>query len=611
MRTLSIRTKIYLGIAFILGLLVVNGLVSYWGLGRLREQVALRQQASGITQKSQNIDRYVQELRLRVDRYVVTGHESLQDRVVNLNKRIGEELASIDTDRLDKGVADRFSRISVNVDEYLRHFDSVVRERRIRESLVHDELPEQAAKVRHSLATLASSLADDPGADAQRLRVAKCQTEFAIAERAFLNYFEAPDTAAANAGVDAAELVMKLAAEGSTDELWVALNDAITEYERIGLRAVQATRSYLFLRNVLMAGEAAEVSYNAQKLREIADAEQAAIDGQLVRVSDTVNRVTATMVAVAIAMSLVIAGRLAVDIVQPITALTRSFRRLSEGETIDEIPGSARHDEIGSMAEAARVFSRQNQQTRDLLARSEELGKELQRQTEVLATTNDELDSFAYVASHDLKSPLRGIRQLATWIVEDSADKLEGNSRIYLEQMRSRVEKMEDLLDELLRYSRVGRMDAEQEEVDVDELLDEVIGMTDNPSGVEIRRPEDLPRFTTLRSPLKQVLLNLVGNAIKHNHLGPDGVVELNWAGDDDHYRVTVSDNGPGIDPVNHERVFQMYQRVGDSAVEGSGMGLALVKKQVENLGGSVSLDSTLGDGARFTFTWPTHHESN
>lgn len=116
-----------------------------------------------------------------------------------------------------------------------------------------------------------------------------------------------------------------------------------------------------------------------------------------------------------------------------------------------------------------------------------------------------------------------------------------------------------------------------------------------------------LPTCRTIRVPLEQVLLNLIGNAIKHNDKGEQGLVEVLCENCDGHYLFGIRDNGPGIDAQHHERVFQMYQRVGDSSVEGSGMGLAIVKKQIERQGGSIRLDSNVGDGVTFNFVWPVN----
>ena len=164
---------------------------------------------------------------------------------------------------------------------------------------------------------------------------------------------------------------------------------------------------------------------------------------------------------------------------------------------------------------------------------------------------------------------------------------------------------METLLQDLLDYSRAGRQVREPEEIDLSALLQGIVDITDNPQGVKVTWPQESLSLTTVRPQLEQVLLNLVGNAMKHNDKGADGLIDVKVAQKGDWYHFQVKDNGPGIDESNHDRVFQMYQRVGDVSVDGSGMGLAIVKKQVENAGGHVTLESSRGSGATFEFTWP------
>jgi signal transduction histidine kinase len=171
--------------------------------------------------------------------------------------------------------------------------------------------------------------------------------------------------------------------------------------------------------------------------------------------------------------------------------------------------------------------------------------------------------------------------------------------------MQARVEKMEQLLDDLLDYSRVGRIYSEAEEVDINDLVVSIVELLNNPAGVKINVLGQLPEIKTLRTPLNQVLMNLIGNAIKYNERGPQGQINIGVEPEDGFLRFSVSDNGPGIALENHERAFQMYQRVGKVSVEGSGMGLAMARKQVQLVGGSFNLESSLGQGARFEFTWP------
>lgn len=227
-----------------------------------------------------------------------------------------------------------------------------------------------------------------------------------------------------------------------------------------------------------------------------------------------------------------------------------------------------------------------------------------------ISRSNRELDQFAYVASHDLKAPLRGIANLAQWIEEDLGGNVPDGVAEQLRLLRGRVGRMESLIDGILLYSRAGRTAATQEAVDVAVLLRETVELLSPPAGVEVRIEPPLPRFTTDRVALQQVFMNLIGNAIKHAAPRPaDGqgarvVVRGRDAGA--LWAFSVSDNGPGIAPAYHERIWGLFQTLeARDKVEGTGIGLSIVRKAVEAHGGRAWVESTEGQGATFCFTWP------
>src|SRR5919202_16882 len=237
---------------------------------------------------------------------------------------------------------------------------------------------------------------------------------------------------------------------------------------------------------------------------------------------------------------------------------------------------------------------------------------ELARLSAVLAQTtanlekrNAELDQFAYIVSHDLKAPLRAIANLSVWLEEDLAEHLTEDTRHQMNLMRSRVHRMEALINGLLQYSRVGRLRTELELVDVEVLLAEVIDSLAPPPEFMITVMPEMPTLWTERVPLQQVFANLISNAIKYNHR-PDGQIVISGDEQTDGYEFAVSDNGPGIAPEFHEKVFVMFQTLEPrDKVESTGVGLAIVKKIIDDKGGTLSLESEIGQGATFRFTWP------
>ena len=239
---------------------------------------------------------------------------------------------------------------------------------------------------------------------------------------------------------------------------------------------------------------------------------------------------------------------------------------------------------------------------------------ELARLTAVLAQTttnlekrNAELDQFAYIVSHDLKAPLRAIANLSQWLEEDLEEYLSEDTQHQMDLLRRRVHRMEALINGLLQYSRVGRLRSDLELVDVEELLAEVIDSLAPPPEFTITVMPGMPTLWTERLPLEQVFANLISNGIKHNHR-TEGQITISVNEQKDDYEFAVTDNGPGIAPEFHEKVFVMFQTLESrDQTENTGVGLAIVKKIIEDKGGTISLESNRGQGATFRFRWPKH----
>jgi len=217
----------------------------------------------------------------------------------------------------------------------------------------------------------------------------------------------------------------------------------------------------------------------------------------------------------------------------------------------------------------------------------------------------EELEQFAYVTSHDLKAPLRGIANLAGWLQEDLNGKLTEVTREQLELLRDRVKRMNALIEGLLDYSRIGRTEKSAESVDVAELLVEIVDSLSPPQEFSVDIAPDMPTLQTDRLQLYQVFANLISNSIKH-HGSDQGHVWIKVSDKGDFYEFTIKDDGQGIAPQYHEKVFMMFQTLEtkDYGTD-TGIGLALVRKIVQEHGGSISLESDQGKGARFRFTWP------
>jgi signal transduction histidine kinase len=215
------------------------------------------------------------------------------------------------------------------------------------------------------------------------------------------------------------------------------------------------------------------------------------------------------------------------------------------------------------------------------------------------------LDQFAYVVSHDLKAPLRGMYNIFNWIDEDHKEEISGQLEKYMKMMKGRIHRMESLITGLLEYARIGRGMKPIEKVNLKELIDEVVDMVVTPKFKVIINNEIASDIRTDKLSLQQVFTNLISNAVKYNG-GDAGTITIGCFEKDTFYEFSVSDNGVGISPEYHSKIFGIFQTLREkNEIESTGVGLAIVKKIIEEKKGAIHVVSQEGKGATFTFSWP------
>lgn len=270
---------------------------------------------------------------------------------------------------------------------------------------------------------------------------------------------------------------------------------------------------------------------------------------------------------------------------QRMPKLTKAVLSIASGETrtVVNIQGD---DEIGEMAKALEVFK--------------DNAEELHR-------SNAELERFAYVAAHDLRSPLRAIQDLAAWTIEDECTRLSAEGRHNMELLSARVQRMNLLLSDLLQYSRIGTEVTEEAIVDIGEIVESLADLLDPNKAFDVKYIGRLQKIETFATPLYQVLMNLIGNGIKHHDMDTGKIIVDAWI-EGSRVVMSVTDDGEGIPEQYRERVFQLFQTLRSrDEVEGSGLGLSIIRKLVENHGGTVTIESVDSDarGVKFVFDLP------
>ncbi len=348
-----------------------------------------------------------------------------------------------------------------------------------------------------------------------------------------------------------------------------------------------------------------------------------------------------TILAIFLPTSFSLAFLMSTRVTRPIAKLVKLSEEVAEG-SLDNVIDITSKDEVGKLALSFNVMissvkardhelrkahdeleKRVEERTAEINKTNQELSDQIAERTQAqseladlasrmthkadqLEKSNKDLDQFAYVAAHDLKAPLCAIANLSRWIEEDVEDQLSDESREHMDLLRGRVQRLENLIDGILQYSRLGRIDGGQlEVVNAGIVIDQIIEMLSPPPSFTVERDQHMPTFKCSVLLFEQVLSNLIGNAIKY-HDKEAGNVNISFKDADDLYEFSVADDGPGIDPEYHEKVFMIFQTLqARDTKESTGIGLTIVKKIIEEQGGKISLDSNEGRGTTFRFTWP------
>jgi signal transduction histidine kinase len=279
-------------------------------------------------------------------------------------------------------------------------------------------------------------------------------------------------------------------------------------------------------------------------------------------------------------------------VVKPINLITNTASRISEGDLSQRVNFESAN-ELGVLANSF------NKMTESLI----EAKKKVEIKVEELDKSNEALNKFAYIVSHDLKAPLNSVKGITELLKMELKEKLDDDGLKMLGMLTTKVNGMQDLISTLLNYSLIGS-EPKKELIDLQEVVNIAIENISPPALIKIIIENNLPSLQWDRTSALQVFQNLIGNAVKYmNKSG--GCVRIGVEREAGQYKFYVADNGPGIDPKHHQKIFEIFQTIHAKNNDSSGIGLAIVKKVIENTGGKVWVESGQNKGASFIFTIP------
>jgi signal transduction histidine kinase/HPt (histidine-containing phosphotransfer) domain-containing protein/ActR/RegA family two-component response regulator len=611
----------------VLAALLVGGF-SYVGFERLAEEFQRFSRSSHEAQLGLELGRQIADLQRTAEIFTHEGHASAAEQVEYGYGVIRELLQRNQSSSLG-AMPPYIEKIDRHLQRYYEVFQQLREQRGLQSRLVSQGIRQQASLAEQWIRQHLQAIPADQ--IAHQLQAIQLLSDLLLVEKSIYRYFDSLHSAQ----VDQAKQHLARVRQGldqvhgQYEPAEVAhLRQLLDSYENTILEAVQRTRGYLYLVNVVMAAEAYEILYQSRQISRLLGKEMAAAEGEI---GSTLSQLVQLELLVgllflgAISLLSLLVGR---SITRPIDQLTATFRHLAQGEGHTEIPRYPLDDEIGELTRAAEVFRQKNQDTQQLMQRYQRLSGDLEamvaRRTQQLSDTNRKLlqakelaeastrakSAFLANMSHEIRTPMHAITGMAQLAKQTELD---ADQRGYIDAIEFSAKTLLRLLNDILDLSKIeaGRLDLERIEFDLRTELEQVGSLIELQArekhlDYRIDYPAALPRrFLGDPMRLRQVLINLLGNAVKFTEQGALGL-QVGWQ--DGRLSLRVWDTGIGMSEEQQQRLFQSFSQADVSTTRkygGSGLGLSISKELVELMQGQIQLQSTLGEGSSFLVELP------
>jgi len=587
------------------------------------------------SQAALQLSKEISEIQRSAQIFTYQGHESASKQVHKSYQRIHDELVAYQPFEEDQ-VSSRTFLISKYLKSYYTTFQEMEKQRNLQSQLITVDLRQIASTVQglinKHIATIKS------GEDGLRLQLNQLLNQMLMIEKYSYLYFDLLDTRYVlyvKKMISDSELMLVEinTAHFSAEEKGPinVISEMLLHYETNFLEAVQRTRGYLYLVNVVMAADAYEMLYQAKIITRVINDEMENIEREMF---SSIATVTKQVLIVSLTFLLLI-GVISVVIVrsitQPVSSLTKVFNSLSHGSSKATIPVFKIDDEIAELANAASIFRDKNSETKVLLKRYQNLSQQLEEKvelrTEALEESNRELlhaidqakaateakGQFLANMSHEIRTPMNGIIGLSHLALEHEHNP---RQRDYLSKIHASAESLLNILNDILDFSKIeaGHLDIESIPFNMTEVLKNVLDISSfkaKEKGLYVYLDVDpeVPMFLVSDpTRLQQILLNLINNAIKFTDRGGvDLLIRLHARhGDKVEIEFNVKDSGIGMTTEQIDILFKPFSQADNSTTRkygGTGLGLSISKQLVEMMHGSIGIESLQGVGTTLRFS--------